>query len=67
MILKNHQTTKKIIKFPMGQKVNTFSSIFLPKIKVNSLRNYTGGAELYAHAFFAVHLGTPLTIKATPV
>ena len=38
-------------------------SIFLlPKIKVSSLRNYTGGAELYAHAFLRTRtfVDTPL-------
>ena len=45
-------------QFLRGQRVYTISSIFLPKIKVSSLRNCTGGAELYAHAICTKFLFT---------
>ena len=51
---------KKYEQIPRGQRVNTFSSIFLSKSKARSLRNFTGRAVLYARA-----LGTPLVTKKT--
>ena len=42
-------------KNPVGKKLILLVAFFLPKIKVSSLRNYTDGAELYAHAFLRKH------------
>ena len=51
---------KSIKNFPGGNEFNTISSIILPKIKVSSLRNYTGGTELYAHAFLRTRRYAPV-------
>ena len=38
-------------KFSGGKELILLEVFCLPKIKVSSLRNFTGGAELYAHVF----------------
>ena len=48
-------------KFSAGIELILFVVFFSQKIKVSSLRNYTDSAELYAHALFCVHVGTPLS------
>ena len=46
-------------KFSGGEELILLAVFCLPKIKVSSLRNYTGGAELYAHAFMRTHRYAP--------
>ena len=48
-------------KFSGGKELILLAVFCLPKIKVSiySLRNYTGGVELYAHAFMRTHRYAP--------
>ena len=41
------------------KQVNTISCIFLPKIKLNSLRPYICGTEFYASAYLRTRRYTP--------
>ena len=41
---------------PQDMQVNPISCIFLPKIKLNSLRHYTCGAELYTREYLRTHM-----------
>ena len=54
---KNSRRQKSIITFPGGggggKELIQYFQFILQKIKVSGLRNYTGCAEWYAHAFFA--------------
>ena len=46
-------------EFSGGKELILLAVFCLPKIKVSSLRIYTGGAELYAHAFMRTHRYAP--------
>ena len=53
---KSSRRQKNIITFPGGgggKELIQYFQFILQKIKASGLRNYTGCAEWYAHAFFA--------------
>ena len=50
--------------FPGGKEL-ILVAFFLPKIKVSSLRNYTGSVQLYAHAFLRTHRYAPVSTGST--